>query len=92
MDGPDGRAAVELTGTSLSSGRCPARHYMPASLELASRHEELVGTLISHRLPLTEISTAFDALREATAIKALVYPGSRSPGAPSSLHCTSATT
>jgi alcohol dehydrogenase len=35
-----------------AAGRCPARHYMPASLDLAAREADLIGTLISHRLPL----------------------------------------
>lgn len=37
-----------------SAGRCPARHYMPAALDLATRESELIGSLISHRLPLDE--------------------------------------
>jgi threonine dehydrogenase-like Zn-dependent dehydrogenase len=37
-----------------AAGRCSARHYMPASLELAAREADLLGTLISHRLPLSE--------------------------------------
>lgn len=38
---------------SYAAGRCPARYYMPASLELARRQEGLIRTLISHRLPLS---------------------------------------
>jgi threonine dehydrogenase-like Zn-dependent dehydrogenase len=37
-----------------AAGRCPARRYMPTSLELAARHEALVSSLITHRLPLSE--------------------------------------
>lgn len=37
-----------------AGGRCPARAYMPRALELARREERLVGSLISHRLPLSE--------------------------------------
>jgi len=37
-----------------SGGRCPARAYMPRALDLARRDEALIGSLISHRLPLSE--------------------------------------
>ncbi len=37
-----------------AGGRCPARHYMPASLALAARRADQIGELISHRLPLSE--------------------------------------
>ncbi|MDZ7780078.1 MAG: alcohol dehydrogenase catalytic domain-containing protein [Gemmatimonadota bacterium] len=37
-----------------AGGRCSARSYMPRALELAQREAELVGSLISHRLPLSE--------------------------------------
>ena len=37
-----------------AAGRCPARHYMPASLALAQKHADLIDQLISHRLPLSE--------------------------------------
>ncbi len=36
-----------------AAGRCPARHYMPASLGLAAREKSLIASLISHRLPLS---------------------------------------
>ena len=47
-----------------AAGRCPARSYMPASLELAAREADLLGTLISHRLPL---SAGVDAYRSFAA-------------------------
>lgn len=49
---------------SYAAGRCPARHYMPASLDLASRESSLMGTLISHRLSLDE---GVDAYRHFSA-------------------------
>lgn len=39
---------------SYAAGRCPARHYMPASLDLALREQDKIATMISHRLPLSE--------------------------------------
>ena len=50
---------------------------IPSCLELIPK----LGceSLITHRLDLSAIDEAFDALRDASAIKALVYPGSRSP-------------
>ncbi|HKJ03508.1 MAG TPA: alcohol dehydrogenase catalytic domain-containing protein [Longimicrobiales bacterium] len=47
-----------------ASGRCPARHYMEASLASAARDAGLIGTLISHRLPL---SAGVDAYRRFAA-------------------------
>jgi (R,R)-butanediol dehydrogenase/meso-butanediol dehydrogenase/diacetyl reductase len=38
-----------------------------------------LDALVSHRLALTDIDQAFAALRDASAIKALIYPGERSP-------------
>ena len=51
-----------------SGGRCPVRHYLPASLLLAQRDAELIETLISHRLPLREsrrIACSLNATRAA---------------------------
>lgn len=59
-----------------SAGRCPARHYMPASLELAAREEELLATLISHRLPLADGAEAYRrfAAREPGWNKVVLLP------------------
>lgn len=59
-----------------AAGRCPARHYMPASLELAAREAELLGTLISHRLPLDEGVGAYRrfAAREPGWNKVVLLP------------------
>jgi threonine dehydrogenase-like Zn-dependent dehydrogenase len=59
-----------------AAGRCPARHYMPASLELAARHEALIATLISHRLPLSEGVRAYRsfAAREPGWNKVVLLP------------------
>jgi threonine dehydrogenase-like Zn-dependent dehydrogenase len=59
-----------------SAGRCPARHYMPASLELAMRHVERVDSLISHRLPLEQGVDAYRrfADREAGWNKVVLLP------------------
>lgn len=59
-----------------ASGRCPARHYMPASLEMAVRDEALLTTLISHRLPLAEGVEAYRrfAAREDGWTKVVLMP------------------
>lgn len=60
-----------------AAGRCPARHYMPASLDLASREADLIGSLISHRLPLSEGVEAYRhfAAREPGWNKVVLMPG-----------------
>lgn len=59
-----------------AAGRCPARHYMPASLALASKHADLIGGLISHRLPLSEGVEAYRrfAAREPGWTKVVFTP------------------
>ena len=59
-----------------SAGRCPARYYMPASLDLAARHADLIGTLISHRLPLSQGVEAYRsfAAREPGWNKVVLLP------------------
>jgi threonine dehydrogenase-like Zn-dependent dehydrogenase len=59
-----------------SAGRCPARHYMPASLQLAAREAELIGSLVSHRLPLAEGVEAYRhfAAREPGWNKVVLLP------------------
>lgn len=59
------------------AGRCPARYYMPASLELAVREAGLIATLISHRLPLEEGVDAYRrfAARESGWNKVVLLPG-----------------
>lgn len=59
-----------------AGGRCPARHYMPASLELAVRDQELLSALISHRLPLSEGIDAYRrfAAREEGWAKVVLLP------------------
>lgn len=59
-----------------ASGRCPARSYMPASLELAVREADLIGTLISHRLPLRDGVEAYRrfAAREPGWTKVVLVP------------------
>jgi len=59
-----------------ASGRCPARHYMPASLSLAARDQALLQTLISHRLPLSEGVEAYRrfAAREEGWTKVVLHP------------------
>lgn len=58
------------------AGRCPARHYMPAALDLAAREAELLGTLISHQLPLSDGVEAYRrfAAREPGWNKVLLLP------------------
>jgi threonine dehydrogenase-like Zn-dependent dehydrogenase len=59
-----------------SAGRCPARHYLPTSLELAARDAELLASLISHRLPLSEGVEAYRrfAAREGGWTKVVLMP------------------
>ncbi|MEM7417605.1 MAG: alcohol dehydrogenase catalytic domain-containing protein [Gemmatimonadota bacterium] len=59
-----------------AAGRCPARHYMPASLALASKHADLIDSLISHRLPLSEGVDAYRrfAAREPGWTKVVLQP------------------
>ena len=59
-----------------AAGRCPARHYLPSSLEMARRESELMGTLISHRLPLSEGVGAYRsfAAREEGWAKVVLLP------------------
>ncbi|MDP2958272.1 MAG: alcohol dehydrogenase catalytic domain-containing protein [Longimicrobiales bacterium] len=59
-----------------ASGRCPARRYMPASLEMAARDQALIATLISHRLPLSEGVDAYRrfAAREEGWVKVVLLP------------------
>lgn len=47
-----------------SGGRCPVRHYLPASLRSAQRDADLIGALISHRLPLSEGVEAYRMFAE----------------------------
>ena len=42
-----------------SSGRCPARRILPAALQIAARDSALLGTMISHRLPLSDGVAAY---------------------------------
>lgn len=59
-----------------AAGRCPARHYMPAALELARRESDLLETLISHRLPLRDGVEAYRrfAAREPGWNKVVLLP------------------
>lgn len=42
-----------------AAGRCPARRFLPEALEMAGEEEELLRTLISHRLPLGDGPEAY---------------------------------
>jgi threonine dehydrogenase-like Zn-dependent dehydrogenase len=57
-------------------GRCSARHYLPASLEMAGRESDLMATLISHRLPLSEGVAAYRSFggREEGWAKVVLRP------------------
>ena len=59
----------------LERQRQPNRHI--ASLDLASREADLIGTLISHRLPLSEGVEAYRhfAGREPGWNKVVLFPG-----------------
>jgi threonine dehydrogenase-like Zn-dependent dehydrogenase len=59
-----------------AAGRCPARRYMPAALELALHDAELIGSLVTHRLPLEEGVDAYRrfAAREPGWNKVVLLP------------------
>lgn len=59
-----------------AGGRCPARHFMPGSLELAERDAGLLSELISHRLPLSRGVEAYRrfAAREEGWTKVVLLP------------------
>lgn len=60
-----------------AGGRCPARYYLPSSLDLAVRDADLLGGLISHRVPLAEGVDAYRrfAAREPGWAKVVLLPG-----------------
>lgn len=60
-----------------AAGRCPARHYLPASLRLASQDADVLSRLISHRLPLSRGPEAYRrfAAREDGWSKVVLLPG-----------------
>lgn len=61
---------------SYAGGRCPARAYMPRALEMAARDEQLLASLVSHRLPLSEGVEAYRAFaaRRPGWNKVVLYP------------------
>ncbi len=61
---------------SYAAGRCPARHYMPGSLDLAAREQDKIAGMISHRLPLSEGVEAYQrfAAREPGWNKVVLLP------------------
>lgn len=61
---------------SYAAGRCPARRYMPTSLDLALREQERIATMISHRLPLADGVEAYRrfAAREPGWNKVVLLP------------------
>ena len=62
-----------------AAGRCPARRMLPAALELAQHDAQLLGQLISHRLPLAEGVDAYRRLaaREEGWAKVVLTGGGR---------------
>jgi len=67
-----------------SGGRCPVRHYLPASLGLAERDAALLAELISHRLPLSEGVEAYRmfAERREGCTKVVLLPGCEAHAGP----------
>lgn len=59
-----------------AGGRCPARAFMPGSLDLARRDEATLARLVSHRLPLSEGVDAYRrfAAREEGWMKVVLRP------------------
>ena len=60
-----------------SAGRCPVRHYLDRTLDLAARRAQELSALISHRLPLTDGVRAYDmfARRLDGCTKVVLLPG-----------------
>lgn len=69
---------VELYDRNLTyaAGRCSARHWLPAALELAAAESDLLSTLISHRLPLADGPEAYRRFgaRDPGWLKVLLTP------------------
>jgi threonine dehydrogenase-like Zn-dependent dehydrogenase len=59
-----------------AAGRCPARHYLPAALDLATREARLLDSLVTHRLPLSDGPEAYRRFgaREPGWVKVLLIP------------------
>lgn len=59
------------------AGRCPVRHYLDRTLDLAARRTQELSALISHRLPLTDGVRAYDmfARRLDGCTKVVLLPG-----------------
>jgi len=59
-----------------AAGRCPARFWLPTALEFAMAEADLLSTLISHRLPLTDGADAYRRFgaREEGWLKVLFAP------------------
>lgn len=59
-----------------AAGRCPARHFLPAALDLAIREASLLDSLITHRLPLADGPEAYRRFgaREPGWVKVLLIP------------------
>lgn len=59
------------------AGRCPVRHYLDRTLDLAARRAQELSALISHRLPLADGVRAYDmfARRLDGCTKVVLLPG-----------------
>jgi threonine dehydrogenase-like Zn-dependent dehydrogenase len=73
-----GLSPAELYDRNLTyaAGRCPARRLLPSALQFASIEYELLQSLISHRLPLSEGPEAYRRFgaREPGWLKVLLTP------------------
>ncbi len=60
-----------------AAGRCPARRFLPEALTMAAEEAALLGTLVSHRLPLSDGPEAYRRFgaREPGWHKVVFLPG-----------------
>jgi 2-desacetyl-2-hydroxyethyl bacteriochlorophyllide A dehydrogenase len=78
--GMDDRARVELAPSKIAArelsieGVYITKGTLPLALRLLAERTDDFAALITHRVPLEEIASGVDAMRDGSAVKVLVYP------------------
>jgi 2-desacetyl-2-hydroxyethyl bacteriochlorophyllide A dehydrogenase len=78
--GMDDRARCEVAPSRIAArelsieGVYITKGTFPLALKLLAEHTEDFAALITHRIPLEKIATGVEAMRDGSAVKALVYP------------------
>jgi 2-desacetyl-2-hydroxyethyl bacteriochlorophyllide A dehydrogenase len=78
--GMDDRARCEVAPSRIATrelsieGVYITRGTFPLALELLAERTEEFAALITHRIPLEEIASGVEAMRDGSAVKVLVYP------------------